>query len=369
MPKYTKRADGRYSTHVTIGTKSDGKPQRKTVYAKTIRELEENAAELRRQVGTGTVVSGGTITIGEWSDLWLNTYKNGVSYNTRRMYNFIVENYIKLPIGGMRLKDIKTIHLQCIINENQDKAETMKQFRLTVNQVFEQAIMNDMVVKNPAKGIRLPAIQKDTAKRALTEAESEKIRNAQLDTKTKCFVLLLMYTGLRKGEALALTKSDIDRNANTITINKSVIFKVNQSEIKDAPKTAAGNRSIPILSPLRGTLYGYIDTLDTEVLFATPSGTTLSDTAYRRMWAKFEEAIGTKEITAHIFRHNFATTLYYAGVDVKTAQAILGHKTIQVTMGIYTHLDTKQRNESIEKLETHVSSSQGVVENGDKPSE
>jgi len=363
MPaKYKKRADGRYSTHVAIGVKDDGKPLRRTIYAKTIRELEEKAAELRRQVGTGTVVNDGGITVGEWADLWITTYKSSVSYNTQRMYSLIVENYIKTTIGYMKLKDVKTIHLQRIINENQKKTGIVKKFRLTINQIFEQAMLNDMIVKNPAKGISLPKSQLIKEKRALTTEEVEKINSLPLDMKTKCFVMLLMYTGMRKGEALALTKKDINKSEDEIIVNKSVIFKVNQSEIKTATKTVAGMRKIPVLSVLKNMLYGYVDAIETEVLFATKEGKTLSDTAYRLMWSKFEKAMGTKEITAHIFRHNFATTLYNAGVDVKTAQEILGHKSIQVTMGIYTHLDKTKRHESIDKLDAHTSSSQNVVE-------
>jgi len=116
MPaKYKKRPDGRYCTHVAIGLKPDGTSQRKTVYAKTIRELEEKAAELRRQVGIGAVVDSGGVTLGEWADTWLKSYKTGVEYNTYSMYRFMVESYIKKLLGSMRLKDVKTMHLQQVV--------------------------------------------------------------------------------------------------------------------------------------------------------------------------------------------------------------------------------------------------------------
>jgi len=367
-PKYKKRADGRYCTHVKIGVDSDGKSQRKTVYAKTIRELEEKAAELRRQVGIGAVVDSGNTTLGEWADLWLRTYKAGVEYNTLQMYKFTVENYVKAYLGNIKLKDVKTMHLQQVINENQDKPETLRKFRLTIVQIFEQAIINDMVVKNPAKGIKLPPVRKSTKRRALTEQEIEIIKTLSLDIKTQCFVYLLLYTGMRKSEILALTKSDIDRKRMEITVNKTLVFKVNQSEIKNTTKTSTGMRTLRILAPLKDVLFAYMDSINTDLLFTTMKGATFTDTAYRRMWAKFECAMGTKEITAHIFRHNFATMLYEADVDVKAAQTMMGHKNIQMMHDIYTHLGKTRMDKSLDKLDNYVSSSHDVVNaNGKTP--
>lgn len=140
---------------------------------------------------------------------------------------------------------------------------------------------------------------------------------------------------MRKSEALALHKSDINLLGKEIVVNKTVIFKGNRAEIKDNPKTRAGARIIPILMPLEHILVDYMELVKEDLLFTTSTGELMTVTAYRRMWQKFEKAIGTKEITAHIFRHNFATILYNAGVDVKAAQTILGHSSINVTMDIY----------------------------------
>ncbi|MCL2190062.1 MAG: tyrosine-type recombinase/integrase, partial [Defluviitaleaceae bacterium] len=94
----------------------------------------------------------------------------------------------------------------------------------------------------------------------------------------------------------------------------------------------------------------YVSQLDTELLFATLNGDTFTHTAYRRMFSKFVNAMGSNDITAHIFRHNFATILYNAGVDIKSAQNILGHSSISMTMDIYTHLDSKNKLVATSKL-------------------
>jgi len=352
-----KRADGRYQLSAMVGYNDNGTPKRKLVYGKTQKEVTAKAADLRVKNSMGLIVEN-DITVGEWADTWFNSYKSGVGYNTRLMYRGIIDKFIIPPFGAMKLKDIKTAHLQKIVNDNADKPRSMEQFKLTASQIFKQAIANDIVFKNPAEGVALPKVQKKHVKRALTEDETKRIATLPLDLKTKCLVYLLMYTGMRKGEALAITRSDIDFDAGEIAVNKSLLFMKNKSEVKFNPKTEAGIRTIPILEPLKPILREYLNGIKSEYLFTTKSGELFTITAYRRLWEKFTRTMGTKEITAHIFRHNFATMLHYAGVDVKTAQSILGHKSITVTLGIYTHLDNKKKSEAASMLNNYISSTE-----------
>lgn len=348
-----KRPDGRYQLSVMVGYNDNGKPKRKIVYGRTQKEVNEKANELRAQVNMGLKIDS-DITVREWADIWLRTYKSGVEYNTKKMYDITIRNMISPYLGDVKLKDLKTAHLQKVVNSNTDKHRTLEIFRITMNQMLEQAIINDLIIKNTAKGLKLPTKNKTTSKRALTNEEIQKIKGIELDARTKCFVFLLMYTGIRRGEALALTKNDIDFDSGVITINKNLVMKGNVSEIKYSPKTASGFRTIPILEPLKEILEQHINSIETDLLFTTQKGETITQTSYRRMWQKFEKAIGTKEITAHIFRHNFATILYNAGVDMKSAQQILGHSNINVTLDIYTHLDAQNKQNAADKLNLHL---------------
>ncbi|MCL2526961.1 MAG: site-specific integrase [Defluviitaleaceae bacterium] len=344
-----KRPDGRYQLSIMIGYNADGKPKRKLIYGKTQKEVKERANELRLQYSMGLEVDS-DITVGEWAKTWLNTYKTNVEYNTHTMYGDTLRLYVIAPLGNLKLKDLKTAHLQKIVNDNSHKPRTVKIFALTVNQMLEQAVINDLILKNQALGIHLPPVTPKKEKRALTAEEFENIKALSLDIKTRCFVFLLLYTGMRRGEALAITKDDIDWSRMEISVNKSIIFKVNKSEIKYNPKTKAGLRAIPILAPLQSILREYVNSIDSQLLFVSQDGETMTKTGYRYMWSKFEKAIGTKDITAHIFRHNYATLLYNAGVDIKSAQVILGHSSIGITMDIYTHLDNRNKEATAEKL-------------------
>jgi len=372
--KYKKRADGRYCTHVVIGVKSDGKPLRKTIYAHTIRELEEKAAELRRQVSTGTVIKDENVTVAEWAQEWLSTYKSGVSYNTKEMYKVTIHKHIIPVLGHLKLKEVRPHHVQRLINDKYSEGLTrrVEMIALTMRQVFKRAIENNLLVKNPAEALEVPKIDKPK-KRTLTDDEKRYVELAELDLKSRAFVYILLYAGLRKGEALALMKKDINLKDKTITVYKNLITKGNRPEIKMSPKTEAGNRVIPIPSMLLDALAEYLPTLETLYVFPSANNELMSHIAFRRFWEKIQrqlnKAMGgnssfmvlASDVTPHIFRHTYATMLFYAGVNMKTAQYLLGHSSINVTMEIYTHLDKAKAMNAADKINTLLSSSQSVV--------
>ena len=143
--------------------------------------------------------------------------------------------------------------------------------------------------------------------------------------------------GLRRGEALALEYSDIDRAAGVIHITKSVEFIGNTPQIK-APKTAAGYRDTVLLDILADA----IPLEESGLLFPGTDGKLMTKTQYRKRWARYCAAIG-QDLTAHQLRHGFATILFEAGVQDKDAQELLGHSSIVVTKDIYTHIRQARR--------------------------
>ena len=373
--KYKKRADGRYCTHVVIGAKPDGGPQRKTIYAKTIRELEEKAAELRRQVGKGTVVQGGSISVNDWGQEWLSAYKSGVSGKTYSMYKSTLTAHIIPSIGRMRLKDVRPFHLQQLITSMQGKklTRTINHTVLTLKQMFKRAVENNLLERNPVDLIDAPKRHKPT-KRALTAEERASFEAAPLPPIERAFLLMLMYTGLRRGEVLALTWSDINMQAKTVSVSKTWSSDGNKAWIKPSPKSAAGNRDVPMPESLYDTIEALRSTATSDFLFPSSKGTLMSETVYRRFWVRIADALNTSlggtsaqrvlrsDVTPHIFRHTYATMLFYAGIDIKTAQYLLGHSSITMTLDIYTHLDKGKVSEAAVKLNNFVSSSQNIVD-------
>jgi hypothetical protein len=92
--KAKKRSDGFYQRSITVGRKPDGKLKRKTIYAKTIKELEQKGAEYERQLRHGTLSNNEKMTFGELAVVWIRDYKLGISVTTRTMYQSILDKHL-----------------------------------------------------------------------------------------------------------------------------------------------------------------------------------------------------------------------------------------------------------------------------------
>lgn len=393
MAKYKKRPDGRYATSAIIGYDENGKPKRKVIYGRTIMELDKKVADFKSLQNKGIVIDDGGMTVQQWSEKWLELYKADKAYNTYMMYKRTVGNHITPNLGTIRLSALKKHQIQELLNNivqcgHQRTAELVK---LTLHQIIQQAIIEEYIYKDVTVGLSLPKKEK-SEKRALTDAEKALIQKADLTPKERAFIDLLYYTGVRRGEALALMVSDIDFVNKKVKINKNLVMKDKTSEIKQSPKTEAGNREIPMPDKLFHSLKKYASSITSLYLFTMQNGELMTSSSFRRFWDnildKLNIAAGgekytrtdlqkdkeqkpirliANDITPHMFRHTYATNLYYAGIDIKTAQMLLGHSSIQMTMDVYTHLDNTKVLSAGDKLnaffdsQNNSSDSQNIV--------
>lgn len=358
MAKYKKRPDGRYATSTIVGYDDNGKPKRKTLYGRTIMELDKKVAEFKSLQNKGIIINDEGMTVEQWGKKWLELYKSAKEYNTYTMYQNVLNKHIIPQLGDIRLNALKSHHIQELLNDIIQKGHhrTAEIVKLTIKQMIQQAIINEYIYKDVSLKVSLPQSKKKE-KRALTTEEKLLIEKSKLTQKERVFVDLLYYTGVRRGEALALTVKDIDFINRKLTINKNLVLKDSQSDIKNSPKTDAGNRLIPLPTKLLSELKEYLANVSSIYLFTKQNGELMTKSSFRRFWdnildkmniaaggdkfSRSETAIRlvSKDITPHIFRHTYATNLYYAGIDVKTAQRLLGHSNIQITLEIYTHLN------------------------------
>lgn len=183
--------------------------------------------------------------------------------------------------------------------------------------------------------------------------------------------LIMLYCGLRRGELLALLWSDIDLDKRTLSVSKAADMPTNATTIKK-PKTRAGIRTVPIPNAILPALQWAHD--ESKSLYVCPNMTTggiMSAQAYSEAWKSYmhylnieaggrdrsrsnPKVVAIEPFTAHQLRHSYATMLYDADVDVKTAQKLLGHADFGVTMKIYTHLSSEKETAGIEKLNEHL---------------
>ena len=356
--KYKKRADGRYHAKVSVGTDASGKLIRKDIYATSIKELEDKKSALKYQYANNLIVKTPEMRMRDYCQSLLSTYAKSRSKNTQAMYRNIIEKHIIPSIGHIPVCKVRYTDIQQMIDERMEKPRPCQQILMVMRQISKSAIHDNLCTKDMCYLVKAPAYSAGK-KRALTELEKEAIKKADFTSREKCFVYLLFYLGLRREEAIALSKFDIDFAKNTVSINKAIIFDGNNPEYKD-PKSFSGIRINPLPAELIPFLKEYLSTLPGTLLVPKSDGVSvLTKSAYDKMWANIvkkmnnavtsenEKRLGYKPIdglTAHIFRHNYATMLYYSGISMKKAAALMGHSDVNLIMNIYAHLDEEKEN-------------------------
>ncbi len=359
----------KYNTTVYCGT-VNGKAIRKYVSADTVRELNKKVAEIKSDVAAGKDVYTNAL-FGIWADKWLNEYKlpSGISNGTITQYKSAIK-HLNRYFEFIELKNINLSDFQQVINElaqnnpntNKPMAKaSLENVKKVGADIFNYAIANNISgVTNFFKNVRIPKNATVNKRRALTETEQNRIIN----TPHRCqpAAMIMMFSGLRKGELIPLLWSDIDLTAKTITVSKSVEYVNNKPIVKQGGKSSNAVRIVPIPSILVDYLKDYKEhskVLSTLVC-VNAVGRMHTKTSFNKMWDSYLIDLNVKygyeqqdvskydpkglpmrieRFTPHYLRHTFATLLYLQGVNVVTAKQYLGHADIQTTVNIYTDME------------------------------
>ena len=368
-----KRTDGRYKVAVYMGLK-DGKKTYKYVYGKTQKEADTKAEELKVSLRKGINISAHNDSFKTWAERWLMSKKHEDVSKDR--YNALstragvwVDN-----LQHAQINQIRTFELQSILfsiaarNPNTGKPmakKTIKEYIQVINSIFNFAHENRVLEYNPATKLKIPqtAIE-PVQRRALTIEERKRV--IEFEHRAKPSAMLMMMSGLRRGEATALQWNDIDFENNKISVTKSFDFKTKEFK---APKNG---KARVVSVPKR--LIDYLKTLPRTSLFVltNASGKMMTDDSWRRLYDSYMHDMNLeygfkgnapnkyspikipmviKPFTPHELRHTFCTTMYEAGIDALAAKEQMGHADIQTTLSIYTHLSSKHKSIQADKLD------------------
>ena len=279
------------------------------------------------------------------ADMWEEDSWDRLRFGSYRTYAPCLQR-CKDKFGKKDIRDIKPVEVQAWIRElgQTYSFKTVYNHKCIMSQIFDYGIANlNLDIYNPCDRVKMPRGLKRGSRRALTDEE----RNAILSTTKDELQLayLILYTGCRCGEALALKMSDVDMKHDVIHITKSISHHGNQPEISTT-KTEKGIRTVPLLPQLKQRL----QELDLpQDAYIVSGDKPLTKSALDKRWKKWCKEKGIS-IDRHSIRHQYATSLYEAGIDMKMAQDLLGHAQISTTMDIYTHLSEAKKAKESDKL-------------------
>ena len=326
----TKRTDGRWQESVTV--QRAGRPKRVFFYGRTKAEVLRKIAAFEETQQRGR-------TFREVKEDWWADAEPSLSVNTLRGYRPAIaraEDYF----GDSYIREIKpsdiNVFLRRFVKEHSAADKTARTQLMVVNLICKFAVENGDLQSNPARDVSVPKGLKKESRLMPSDDDLKRVKES-INCTFGLFALLILYTGCRRGEALALSWEDIDMENRSIRVDKSVYQEANTPRIK-APKTEAGVRTVPILDRLAERLKP-----SSGLLFPDPkTGGLMTEMHFQRLWKAYAAESGVS-CTPHQLRHAFATLLFEAGIGEKDAQDILGHAQISTTRDIYTHIREQRR--------------------------
>ena len=380
-----KRPDGRWEGRYAYTDETTGKRVDKSVYAPSQAEAKRKLKELIKQHEyevenadeNDDYVKPSGLTVGEWLDVWMKEYKkNSVRPATYSSYTTSIKTHIKPALGDMELQKLRPDHIQTMMNDlsrgNKQKKKnplapwTVLKAKNVLSGALEQAIRNQIIPYNPVKASVPPKLEQKEI-RVLTEDEQKIFMEAVKGHRLEALYVVVLATGMRRGEILGLTWDCIDWNNNTILVKGAI------SRVKDPdtgitalryaePKTKSGRRQIPILPNLIPVLKAHKERQDAEkaeagsawnkqnLVFCSNVGTPLEPRRLATTMDKLTKKVGLPHFTFHALRHTFATRMLEANVPAKVVQDVLGHADVTLTLNTYSHVIGTTAHDQMEKI-------------------
>lgn len=325
---------------------------------KTKKEAERAARMLENKIQEGTYEND-DVTYKYILLEWWETYKNTIKVSTKNNRNSLINNHILPYFGNMKIKDINARYCQRVINEITKNANrsSVHIIKSVINLTFKYAVKKNYISKNPMDHVVIPrqdeeVIQSKEEKRNFWKKDEVQsflaISKNEMEFQDYVMFHVLIYTGMRKGELLALEWEDINFDNNTIHISKTLYF-LDGKEIVQTTKNVSSNRTIHVddktIRYLRKLHYKQKEELLKFGITQIPKNIFIRNdlrpirlSTPNEILNDFIDRHDFHKITVHGLRHTHASLLFEAGADIKDVQTRLGHSNITTTMDTYTHV-------------------------------
>ena len=375
------RPDGRWEARFTVGSDpGTGKPIRRSVYAATQKECRKKLSEITAAIDAGTYKNPCKMSVGEWLDIWSETYLSGCKPRTVAIYKDHIRLHIKPALGAIRLEALNTHTIQQFYNsllcEHNGRPglspKSIKCVHGVLHSALKQAARNDYIRFNPAEACTLPRAEKP-AIQPLDEPQIADFLKAIRGHRFEDLFIVTLFTGLRQGEVLGLTWDCVDFERGLLTIDKQMqlhqetgmdayaLVSTKSSKVRTiaaAPFVMAQLRRRK-LAQLEHRLAAGPAWVQSDLVFTDERGLHLTKSAVYRAFKKVAASIGRPDARFHDLRHSYAVAAIHSGDDIKTVQSNLGHATAAFTLDVYGHITDKMKQESAARMEQFIQSISG----------
>ena len=312
--------------------------KRYAVYADSVEELYSKKALKLKELKDNIIIYDSHICVDDWANEAFDTYKQGVKglEDIKARY----KKYVSPYIGMKQIGAVKAVECQNIINRCSGMSFShCNKLKQELSFIFERAVENQMIQFNPARKLRMPEYEKGS-RRSITDNERKHFMLCYEKDRAYLLFYIILKCGCRPEEAINLIGRDIDHEKHLLHIRGT--------------KTKNSDRYVPIPDEL----YAVIKAAKPfEPISPNREGRKHTESSYNRLCAHLKRdmniSMGCKtyrnalvpplllaeDFVPYCFRHTYCTDLCKSGVDVRTAQRLMGHANISITADIYTHID------------------------------
>ena len=354
--------EARYTAGFDPGT---GKQIQRSITDKSKKVVAQKLKAAMAALDAGTYKAPCKMTVAQWLDIWVAEYLNSVKPLTKHNYNKQVQKHFKPALGAVRLDALDTHTIQRFYNSLSASGlspKTVKNLHGILHCALQQAIACDYLSRNPADACKLPKVTKPEIKPLEPEEIARLLKEAEQDDYCNLFIVA-MFTGMRQGELLGLAWECVDFTSGIITVKQQLQCK-DGNYFLETPKSGKNRTILPapiVMDALRNQLQrqrkeqeqaGKMWDNQFNLVFTDALGKYLVRRTVVKHFKKISQRAGiSDDARFHDLRHSFAVSSLYAGDDIKTVQANLGHATAQFTLDVYGHVTQKMRQESANRMQ------------------
>jgi integrase len=346
------KKSGLYMARYTVQTSTG--PKRKTLYGKTRREVDEKLTKAKVDRNQGLLFDEANMTVTEYLDKWLKSSVRGsVRKSTFDCYEVICRRHITPALGGMKLSKLTPVHVQEFYRDKLDDglaAASVHKCHTVLHKALDQAVKWHLIPRNVCDAVKAPRAVPKEEMRTLSPEETRHLLETAGGDRLAALYVLAVTTGMRQGELLGLKWQDVDLEARTLQVKRTLTRHGGMMALGE-PKTKKSRRSIRLSSHAVEALRSHLDRQlrgmevlgdryqDQGLVFTTDSGGLINPSNLRqRSFASLLKRAGLPHMRFHDLRHTCATLLLSREVHPKFVQELLGHATIAITLDTYSHV-------------------------------
>lgn len=359
-----------WEVRLMVGVKPDGKPDIRSRYGKTRASALEKLDALRRSLQDGTLgdAKAERLTVTAFLEHWLAVSKDTIRASTWERYEEYVRLHLIPALGRHRISALRPDHLQQFYTAKRRAGlspRTVHHLHAVLHRALHRAVQWGMAAHNVADAVDPPRVPTVELRPPTLEEMTRFLASAeQADDPLRALWSVAFYSGCRQGELLGLQWLDVDFDAGTLMVQRTLLGASDRVPAFGEPKTERSRRTVALpLDALVGLrqhrtrqlterLAAGADYATYDLVFCSHIGTPLlARNVVRSFKAALTRAGLPERIRFHDLRHAAATTLRRAGVDLKTVSERLGHSTISITADLYTHAVSKLDADAADKLQ------------------